>query len=462
VSVSQYLARHAEPEALAVAQPGKLAGSWGHALVVPAYGEETSLFPLLGSVPAGPLGEVLIVVVLNAREDSPRRIHAANEAVRARILRELPDFVTVSESPSIRAHRLAAGTLLVVDRASKGHTLPEGQGVGLARKIGNDAALALMAAGRVTSAWLHNTDADVRLPVDYFDQLADVDAGGVGAAIYAWDHRFEEDPTLAEAGRLYEISLRYYVLGLAWAGSPYAYESMGSALAIPFQSYAAVRGFPRKNAAEDFYVLDKLAKVGEIVRLNGSRLLLEGRPSDRVPFGTGRALLDLVGKKNGLERFRLYHPLVFAHLAQWLRVLDAVALDGGSFEAGLAKMPSGNPFFRADLLEEALRKLHAFDAVRESLRSTKDADALRRRLHTWFDAFRTLKLVHALRDAGLPSLPWRQALTEAPFTNLTASTDDETETLRRELAEEEAKLAALRAGVSAMVASRLADSTSDA
>jgi hypothetical protein len=69
MSVSQYLGRHAEPEARVVAESLTLQGSWGHALVVPAYGEETSLFPLLGSVPAGPLGEVLIVVVLNARAD---------------------------------------------------------------------------------------------------------------------------------------------------------------------------------------------------------------------------------------------------------------------------------------------------------------------------------------------------------------------------------------------------------
>lgn len=449
MSVSQYLQRHAEPEAKAAAS---LEGSWGHALVIPAYGEETSLFPLLGSVPAGPRGGVLIAVVLNAREDSPRKVHAANEAVRSRILRELPEFATLSEAPatSIRAHRMPGGTMLVLDRAVPGSFLPEGQGVGLARKIGNDAVLALAAAGRVASPWLHNTDADVILPGDYFDQLEGVGADGVGAAIYAWDHRFEDDPALAEAGRLYEISLRYYVLGLAWAGSPYAYQSMGSALAIPAASYAAVRGFPKKNAAEDFYVLDKLAKVGEIVRLNGARLLLEGRPSDRVPFGTGRALLDLSGKKGGLERFRLYHPLVFAHLGQWLRVLDTVARSGGSLEAGLAALPSGNPFFRADLLEEALGKLGAFEAVREALGAAKDPVALRRRLHTWFDAFRTLKLVHALRDAGFPSMHWRQALTEAPFTNLVSSTDEETDTLRRELAAEEARLSATRAGVPAL------------
>jgi len=443
-TLSKYLSMQAEPEAEMVRG---LTGRWGHALVVPAYGEEKSLFPLLGSVPAGPRGNVLIAVVINARGDSPQAVHRANQAVRDRLARELPDVVTISEAPPIRAHRLPAGTLLVIDRAVPDHYLPDGQGVGLARKIGNDALLALAAAERIASPWLHNTDADVLLPADYFDQLADTDPSGVGAAIYAYDHRFEEDVDLAEAGRLYEISLRYYVLGLAWAGSPYAFQSMGSCLAIPAASYAAVRGFPRRNAAEDFYVLDKLAKVGGVVRLNGARLSLEGRPSDRVPFGTGRALRDLVEKKGGgLSRFRLFHPLVFAHLARWIRVLSAAASEG-SIEAGFAEIPQDNPFFRAGALEEAVRKIGAFEAVRQAIGTSKDGDVLLRRLHTWFDAFRTLKLVHGLRDAGLPSIPWRQALTEAPFSGLLASTDEETETLRAALAREEASLSTTRVGI---------------
>src|SRR6202022_2192121 len=178
------------------------------------------------------------------------------------------------------------------------------QGVGLARKVGNDVALALAAGDRLSSGWLHNTDADTLLPRDYFDQMTGVPEKAA-AAIYFFEHRFEKDPGLAEAARLYEISLRYYVLGLAWAESPYAYQSMGSCVVISRDAYAAVRGFPRKNAAEDFYVLNKLAKVGSIFRLAGSPVLLEGRPSDRVPFGTGRAIRDLVSSKRGLLNFRL-------------------------------------------------------------------------------------------------------------------------------------------------------------
>jgi hypothetical protein len=37
------------------------------------------------------------------------------------------------------------------------------------------------------------------------------------------------------------------------------------------------------------------------------------------------------------------------------------------------------------------------------------------RLHVWFDAFRTMKLMHALRDGGHPDLPWQEATRRAEF-----------------------------------------------
>ena len=443
--VKQYLSRHAEPEAAAA---DRLEGSFGHVLVVPAYGEGQSLFDTLGSVPRGPRGDTLIVVVLNAREGAPPSAHEANAAARARLSDAASSARDLGGDHPVSALAYPYGTLVVIDRALPGHFLPEGQGVGLARKIGNDLALALHAAGRIASPWIHNTDADTLLANDYFDQTEPIPADGNAAALYFFEHRFSDDEELSLAARLYEISLRYYTLGLAWAGSPYAYEAMGSCMAVRPEAYAAVRGFPRKNAAEDFYILDKLAKVGSIVRLAGTPLLLEGRMSDRVPFGTGKALSDLVSKKRALSGFQLYHPAVFAHLAAWLRVLDAVADAGGRMEA-LEELPRGNPFFKTELLLATLEEMGAFPAMREAIARSGNPATMRRHFHTWFDAFRTLKLIHALRDGGLPSISWRQALVEAPFAGLSASTLNEPEPLRRALAAEERGLASTPAGVPA-------------
>jgi hypothetical protein len=436
-AISKYLARHAEPEAAAASG---LPGQFGHAIVVPAYGEEQSLFTTLGSVTAGPGGDVLVVLVLNARADSPREVHTANAAARARLAKELPAPLALAGETPLLSYPVEHGRLVLVDRAQPGRYLPEGQGVGLARKIGFDLALALKAGGRLASEWIHSTDADTFLPNDYFEQTAALDPEGTGAAIYAFEHRFDPDPAQAEAARLYEISLRYNVLGLAWAESPYAYHSMGSCLAIPARAYAEVRGFPRRNALEDFHALNKLAKVGAILRLAGQPLLLEGRISERVPISTGKAIAGLVSKRGALTGFRLYHPAVYAHLAAWLRVLAATARSGGNVTEAITELPSENPFFLTDVLRETLDRMGAFRAIQDAIARSSDEATLLRHLHTWFDALKTVQLLHALRDGGLPSIGYLQALSEAPFTGLTSSTEEDTETLRRQLVVEERSL----------------------
>jgi hypothetical protein len=171
--------------------------------------------------------------------------------------------------------------------------------------------------------------------------------------------------------------------------------------------------------------------------------------SDRVPFGTGKALSQLLGKPGALAGFRLYHPMAFAHLSAWLRALSAVARSGGRLEAALDELPRENPFFRADLLVASLEKMGAFSALREAIARSDNGATMLRHFHTWFDAFRTLKLIRALQSGGLTALPWREALSEAPFTGLSASTQDDPETLRRALASKERGLSASRAGVTA-------------
>jgi hypothetical protein len=438
-AVSKYLARHAEPESRAA---DAVAGEFAHALVIPAYGEGQSLFDTVGSVPRGPRGDTLLVVVLNSRADAPPEKHAANAAARERLRG------TASETRDLQAEHPVSvlgypnGRVVLIDRALPGHYLPEGQGVGLARKIGNDLLLRLHAEGRLLSPWLHNTDADVILPNDYFDQTQPIAPDGNAAALYFFEHRFSDDASLALAGRLYEISLRYYTLGLAWCGSPYAYQAMGSCLAIRPDAYARVHGFPERNATEDFYILNKLAKVGTIVRLAGTPVLLEGRLSDRVPIGTGKALSKLVASRRALSGFRLYHPLVFAHVAAWLRVLADTARSGGRIERALEQLPRENPFFRTDLLIETLERMGAFPAIRQAIERSSEPGTMLRAFHTWFDSFRTLKLIHALRDAGIPSLPYPEALAEAPFTGLSAATEDDAEWVRHTLAQQERALAA--------------------
>lgn len=443
MDIGTYLARHAEPEAR-VAQ--RLEGTFGHVVQVPAYGEGDTLFSMLGSVPAGQPGETLIVVVLNARADSPASTHLANDAARERLAAASSSASTLSEDPPIVAYGFPRGRVVLIDRSGPGRYLPAGQGVGLARKIGCDFALALAASGRLQADWLHCTDADVLLPNNYFGQTEALARSAV-AAVYAFRHRFDSGEALGTAGRLYDLKLRYGVLGLAWAGSPYAYQAMGSCLAIRPAAYAEVGGFPKKKSIEDVLVLNELAKTGAIARLAGSAILLEGRVSDRVPVSTGQALKKLSEKKRALASFRLDHPLAFAHLSVWLEALEEVARSGNLARA-LERLPSNTPFFKTNLLTESLEAMGAWTAVREAVSRLKtEHGALRRGLHGWFDALRTRQLLDLLGKGGLPPLPWRQALSEAPFTALSGSAEDDLDALALHMAGLERPLADSPAGL---------------
>jgi hypothetical protein len=219
-----------------------------------------------------------------------------------------------------------------------------------------------------------------------------------------WLHRFRHESTLhpqSEALQLYEISIRYYVLGLRRARSPYAFHTVGSTITFNAHAYATVRGFPRREAAEDFYLLDKLAKLGPVVTRPGEPTELAFRPSDRVPFGTGKGMRQIAEDMASGKPFQLLHPECFENLGQWLHGLREFCVHRdvdkvrSALGGGLARLLEGQG---------------AFAALDVARRTRPEQRSLERHVHTWFDALRTLKLLHALRDAGLGRLPWRDAL----------------------------------------------------
>jgi len=411
----KYLGRWAEPE---VGLADAIPGAFADVLVIPCYGEGAEVAVTLASVPASPDGGVLIIVVLNARRDSPQWVHDENARTRDLLADGCATGSPLSPGTPLLPH--PRGGLLLVDRAGDERFLPERQGVGLARKIGADIALALVARGAVRSPWIHCTDADARLPADYFEQIDSARLGDAAALVHPFRH--PADPATA-AGRAvleYEASLRYHVLGLRYAGSRYAHHSIGSAISIHSRAYAEVRGFPRRRAAEDFYLLNKLAKVGEIVRVRGAAIELSGRASERVPFGTGRAVRDALACPGG-GSLSLYDPAVFAALRAWIRTLDACAQGNAEREprTWLAQFADAEETaFDTSALESCLDEMNAFGAVRQASTQRRSAGDLRRHLHDHFDAFRCLKLAHALRDRAHPSLPLRDALARAPFIDI--------------------------------------------
>jgi hypothetical protein len=423
-ALRKYLAQYAEPEAARIRECLAVDRRYGHVLCIPAYGEGEGLLQSLSSVPEGPRGEILIIVVVNESNSSPDWVREANQDSLAALRGRLAGAAGLGTPMERQRH--PRGDLLVIDRTHTGLVLPEDHGVGLARKIGADVALALWTAGGIESPWIHCSDADVLFPADYFSRpLAaggDVPLDdGPAAFVYDFRHVAERNPEIARAVLRYEIFLRYYVLGLRSAGSPYAFHTIGSTLALSPLAYARARGFPRRRAGEDFHLLAKLAKLGPVRALRGEPILLSGRVSTRVPFGTGAGITKELKRVEAGAFQPAYDPRVFAWLGVWLRTLSSL---------GEGNLPS--ELSLRDCLSEHAAAVHEVDAallhdILDELGAIRAAEAGRRRgtrhLHERFDALRTLRLIHSLRDHCFASIPLDAAIREAPFIALDGGRD---------------------------------------
>lgn len=423
--VAKYLARYAVAE---IAAAGRIQGPYAHVCAIPAMDEPAELLDGLRDVHVA--GPWLAIVVVNATDAAAPAVHARNAALLAGLCaRGAAPAERVADAPAMWLVReaLPGMDLCVVDRAGPGWRLPADQGVGLARRIGCDLALALYAAGALRTRWIHMTDADVTLPADYFAAAARAAADSVALTYGFWHARSAAGDAWVDAATgLYEIYLRYHRLGLAWAGSPYALHTIGSSLAVDARAYAAVRGVPRRQAAEDFYLVNKLVKLGPVREPEGAPIAIRARRSARVPFGTGAATQTIAGELIAGRGYRVYHPRVYAVLGAWLDAMEAFAaaagraaghvndrvLDHALAEGADAWQLAGE---ERRALDRALASLEARRALLDAHARARTPAALSRRLHDWFDGFRTLKLVHAVRDAGLPALPWAEALRQARF-----------------------------------------------
>lgn len=405
--MDKYLLRYAEPGTEA-ADGIPAPGPWNQVVVIPVCNESAAI---LRPLPPGS-GRSLMILVVNQSADAAQHVSDANRAFAAELETR---FTPVWKSAVVHGLTLfhdpaSPRDLLLVDRFSEGLHLPAGGGVGHARKTGADLAARLVRQGRVQSCWIHCSDADVRLPESYFNCSAGLDESATrdtAALVYPFRHVSTADETdgkVAQATRLYEFSLDYYVAGLSYAGSPYAFHTVGSTLAVNALHYARVRGFPRREAGEDFYLLNKLAKVGSVRQLGEGpaceAIEIDARVSDRVPFGTGAAVGRIVTMTDPAREFRLYHPAVFDLLRTWLSSVPDF-LEARSSDVGdILSAPDQN------MLAGALERIGVGKALQHALRQSSDAAQFERHLHTWFDAFRTLKLIHHLRDHHLPSVPF--------------------------------------------------------
>jgi hypothetical protein len=381
-------------------------------VVIPAYAEKGHIFTTLASLAANSatlLEKTLVLCVINNKKEAPaadkdnnrQTIDILNALIGGQSFPDLQPgddlffaLKKISESP------LRLGC---IDASSPGLEIPaRAGGVGMARKIGMDAALRVLECSINEPRLVISLDADTIVRPDYLTSVRTaMSSRKAQTGIVSYEHWMPADETGKRAICLYEIFLRYWVLGLKYARSPYAFHSIGSTIVTTGDAYLAVRGMNRREAGEDFYFLNKLAKIGPIRRIHETVVYPSARVSTRVPFGTGAA----VGKISGDESsgHDLYDPRVFCILKKWIDLMQQ------SF--CLSEKQILDMACDIDPGLESFLTLRGFRLVWPKIRcNVKDQKTCERQFHGWFDGFETLKLVNYLTREFYPRVSMNSAL----------------------------------------------------
>lgn len=362
---------------------GSANGKFAGAVVIPSLAESENLPATLHSLARNPhdlLSRFLVLVVVNHRTDAD----PADKYDNFRLLKRLEE----------RTDFPATINLVWVDAASPEKDLPaKGGGVGLARKIGFDLALTRLDYD-LADPLLVALDADTLVRPDYLPALVNhFRTASAGGAVIHFRHRETGLPRNDEAIRRYELFLRCYVQGLVRAGSPYAFHTVGSAMACTAGAYAKAGGMNSRAAGEDFYFLQQLHRTSGVARVEGTVVYPSARASHRVPFGTGRSVGRLLSDGEGAVLF--YRAECFQVLGEWLaHVAKNMGRPGGEIHARSRDI-SGH-------LHEYLDG-SAFPEVWEKLgRTSRDISSLATAFHGWFDGLKTMKLIHHLSAGPYP------------------------------------------------------------
>ncbi len=366
-------------------------------IVVPAICEYENIRRLINSLLQNDekyLYCTLLLIVLN-------NLPSSKEEIKIENLRTM-DYLRTINSEKINIH--------FVDASSPGKELPENHGgVGLARKIGMDIALANFDYSNSEKKILICLDADCTVEKNYLTAIVQAfKKRDTSAAYVQYEHLFPEDEKEKLAIICYEIFLRYYVLGLIYADSPFAFPTIGSTMICDYESYIRIGGMNKRKAAEDFYFMEKLAKITNIKKIDLTKVYPASRGSWRVPFGTGQRVNRYFAGTH--DEYLLYNPKSFEVLKKWLLGFNSPEILGAD-----------EYLKNANEIDSALHSFLIESSFKESwgkiILNSKTKEQIQKQKMIWFDGFRTLKLIHYLRDNGFSSVNMFDALDEmfTPF-----------------------------------------------
>ncbi|MDX1909504.1 MAG: glycosyltransferase [Bacteroidia bacterium] len=337
----------------------------GLVVVIPCHREPDLLMTLTQIEQADPPAcPVEVIVVVNAGASASPAVQAQNAATVA----ALKDW---TETP--RRYRYF---VLHFPALPDAHA-----GIGLARKIGMDEAVDRLEQAGNPQGIITCLHADASPDTGYLRELvAHFQAHPrTEAACVALAYETSASPDQTEGIVWHELGMRYHIQALRRAGHPQAWYPAGTAMAVRADAYQLRGGMNRRKTASDFHFLHKFTAEGTFKPCHRTTVRVSARPSDRIPFGAGKAVADWL---QGDQAVRFVPPLaVYEALGAFLASGPAL------FEGRQVDWPPVMAsFLTAQAFDQALPDMRRYGVKPASFQ---------KRLLAWMDALRVVQYIHA-------------------------------------------------------------------
>ena len=352
-------------------------------LVIPCFFEPDLIATLQSLVSCNvTAGTVEVIVIINHSESAAEEIKKFNQNC----------LETAQRWLSQKDTELTIHLIL--------QTLPaKHAGVGLARKIGMDEAIRRFDSVHKDGI-IACLDADCTVSANYFSDLIkhfQDNPATPGCSIY-YEHDLEGslEPEIYQAITAYELHLRYYTHGLKYGRLPCAFQTVGSSMAVRSSAYQKQGGMNKRKAGEDFYFLQKIIKLGSFSELKTITVFPSPRRSKRVPFGTGKAIIDILQQDR--PDLLTYNPRTFDDLRQ---LANRVQQFFEATNSNVSRLWNTFPdCFQAYMSEEEF-----VQQVQQINEQTSTAHSFQKRFFQWCDGFFAFKYANYARDNHYLPIP---------------------------------------------------------
>lgn len=344
----------------------------GIIVIIPVYNEPEIKDTLYSILKANKTKQAVeIIILINNKKTTCDIVKQQN----IKTFNELKSWSSKYSNSELAFH------ILLSDNMPEKHA-----GVGMARKMAMDEAIFRFNKIDKYNGIIVSLDADTTISDNYLQKMEYEFAKNtkLNVVLPCFKHSLKNlSDTETNAIIQYELYLRYFKLALKYTGFPYAYHTIGSAFAVRALAYVKQGGMNRKQGGEDFYFLHKIFQLGQTTELYSATVFPSGRVSDRVPFGTGPAVANII--KSGY--LQTYQPLLFTDLKVLFSKIHVLFNAGNKAILDIYKyLPNSLKNFMP--YSEFQKKIIEINANSSSIKTFKQ------RFFVWFNAFKIIKYLN--------------------------------------------------------------------